>query len=146
MVKVQVSVRIRASAREVWDVLGDVASHVTWMDDAEAIRFTTPQRTGVGTGFDCDTHIGPFRLVDHMEITEWRPRRAMGVRHTALVTGTGRFTLRRARRGATRVTWEERLRFPWWFGGPAGAAVARAVLRRVWRRNLGNLKAVVERR
>jgi hypothetical protein len=141
--KVQVSVRIRASPAEVWEVLGDVASHVDWMEDAVAIRFTSRRRAGVGTAFDCDTRIGPFRLVDHMEITEWRPRRAMGVRHTAVVTGTGRFTLRR-RRGATLVTWEERLRFPWWFGGPLGATAARAVLRRVWRRNLRNLKAVVE--
>ena len=142
----QVSVRIQASPREVWDVLGDVAGHVDWMDDAVAIRFTTPQHAGVGTGFDCDTRIGPFRLVDHMEVTEWRPRRALGVRHTAIVTGTGRFTLRRRPRGATRVTWEEELRFPWWFGGPIGAAAARAVLRRVWWRNLRNLRAVVEAR
>ena len=66
-----------------------------------------------------------------MEITEWRPGRAMGVRHVGLVTGTGRFTLRKARGGRTRFTWTERLRFPLLPGRPdhrvrrqAGAASA----------------------
>jgi hypothetical protein len=148
--KVQVSVHVRASPDEVWRTLGDVASHVDWMLDAEAIRFTSRRRSGVGTTFDCDTRIGPFRLTDRMEITEWRPGKAMGVRHVGVVTGTGRFSLasggrlrRRSRRG-TRVTWEERLRFPWWLGGPVGALGAAPVLRAVWRRNLVNLRQKIE--
>ena len=72
-----------------------------------------------------------------MEITEWRTGRSMGVRHTGLVTGTGRFTLRRVdARGApaTRFTWSERLRFPWWLGGPVGGVVGGRVMKVVWRR------------
>src|SRR5262245_32724369 len=103
------------------------------MADAEAIQFTSAQRSGVGTTFDCDTRIGPFRVTDRMAITEWTPGKAMGVRHTGLVTGDGRFTLRRARRARTTFTWEEQLRFPWWFGGRVGAFVARPVLAAVWR-------------
>ena len=41
---------------------------------------------GVGTTFDCDTKIGPFRLTDRMEITEWVPNAAMGVSHVGTVT------------------------------------------------------------
>jgi hypothetical protein len=152
MPKVQVSVQIQASPQVVWETLRDLGSHVDWMLDAEAIRFTSRQRSGPGTTFDCDTKIGPFRLTDRMEITEWRPSRAMGVRHSGVVTGTGRFTLVGRRRwgvgrnrGGTRVRWEERLRFPWWFGGPVGAFVAAPVLRAVWRTNLRNLKELVER-
>jgi hypothetical protein len=78
-----------------------------------------------------------------MEITEWRPGKVMGVSHVGLVTGVGRFTLRRRRRG-TRFTWREELRFPAKMGGPFGAAVAAPVLRRIWRRNLRALKALVE--
>jgi hypothetical protein len=114
------------------------------MADAVAIRFTSRRQHGAGTTFDCDTKIGPFRLTDRMEITEWRPRRVMGVRHVGLVTGTGRFTLRRRRGGRTRFRWDERLSFPWYLGGPVGAAVAAPVLRRIWRRNLANLKRLVE--
>ena len=113
------------------------------MEDAVAIRFLTTKRDGVGTRFECDTKVGPLRMVDRMEVTEWSPRRAMGIRHHGIVTGSGRFTLQRRRRG-TVFTWDERLRFPVWAGGPLGALLARPVLRRVWRRNLANRKALVE--
>ncbi len=138
------SVVIDAPPDRVWAEVRDVGSHVDWMADAVAIRFTSSRRHGVGTTFDCDTKIGPFRLTDRMAITEWRERRAMGVEHSGVVTGTGQFKLRKARRGRTRFSWEERLTFPAWMGGPVGAFVAKPVMERVWRRNLGRLKAQIE--
>ena len=128
----------------MWSAIKDVGSHVEWMHDAVAIRFTSSRRSGVGATFDCDTRVGPLRLTDRMEITEWRPGRAMGIRHVGVVTGEGRFLLRRRLRGGTRFVWEERLVFPWWMGGPVGALFGGQVLRLVWRRNLRNLKRLVE--
>ena len=146
--RIRVSTVIDAPPRAVWASIKDIRSHVEWMEDAVAIRFTSPRRSGVGASFDCHTKVGPLRLTDRMEITEWRPGRAMGIRHVGIVTGEGRFSLRRrrfARRGTT-FTWEERLSFPWWMGGPLGALVGGQVLRLVWRRNLRNLKRRVESR
>ena len=134
---------IDAPPRAVWHRLADIADHVTWMADAAAIRFTGDRRTGVGTTFECETRVGPLRTLDLMEVTEWRERRAMGVRHSGLLTGTGRFLLRRRRRGRMRLVWDEELRFPWWLGGPFGGLVARPVLRAVWRGNLRRLAARV---
>jgi hypothetical protein len=115
------------------------------MADAVAIRFTTASTTGVGTTFDCDTRVGPIRLTDAMEITQWEPGRVMGVRHVGLVTGTGRFTLTPLDDGRTEFAWDETLEFPWFLGGRVGAAVAaRAVLTPLWRRNLQTLKGLVE--
>ena len=131
---------VDAPPDRVWADLRHLASHAEWMHDAVAIRFTSRQRQGVGTTFDCDTRVGPFRLTDRMEVTEWDEGRALGIHHVGLVTGEGRFSLRPARRGRTHFVWEERLRFPWWMGGPVGALVARPVLRRIWRRNLRNLQ------
>ena len=68
----------------------------------------------------------------------------MGVRHSGLVTGEGRFTLARRRGGRTRFTWQERLVFPWWMGGPLGGLMGGQVLRLVWKRNLSTLKRLVE--
>jgi hypothetical protein len=99
----------------------------------------------VGTTFDCDTKVGPFRLTDRMEITEWIEGEVMGVRHVGVVTGTGRFTLTPVGTHHTEFTWEERLEFPRWTGGALAAASARPVLRRVWERNLRSLAALVER-
>ena len=93
-----------------------------------AIRFLSDQRSGVGTRFECDTKIGPFTTTDVMEITEWVPGKAMGVRHSGVVTGTGRFTLKKARGGRTQFQWRERLVFPLWLGGPVGAFAAKPVL------------------
>jgi hypothetical protein len=49
-------------------------------------------------------------------------------------------------RPPTRVTWDERLRFPWWLGGPVAGLVAAPVLRRVWRGNLRRLGSLVQNR
>ncbi|HVF33057.1 MAG TPA: SRPBCC family protein [Acidimicrobiales bacterium] len=144
MARIRVATTIDAPPERVWDDVEDIASHVDWMHDAVAIRFTSGRTSGVGTTFDCDTRVGPLRLTDRMEITEWRPRRVMGIRHVGVVTGSGRFTLRRRRGGRTRFRWEERLVFPWWMGGSVGALVGGQVLRLVWRRNLANLKRRVE--
>lgn len=145
MPKLRVSTTIDAPPDEVWDDVSDLASHVEWMHDARAITFTSERSSGVGTTFDCETRVGPFGLTDRMEVTSWVRGREIGVRHVGLVTGVGRFTIRRLRRGRTRFTWTERLRFPWWMGGPVGAVVARPVLRRVWKRNLRSLAARFDR-
>jgi carbon monoxide dehydrogenase subunit G len=138
-----VQTTIDAPPRAVWRRLADIADHVSWMADAASIRFTGDQRKGVGTTFECETRVGPLRTRDVMEVTEWRERRAMGVRHDGLVTGTGRFLLRRRRRGRTRLVWDEQLRFPWWMGGAFGGLVASPVLRAVWRGNLRRFAARV---
>ena len=144
MAKIRVSTVIDATPKEVWASIEDVRTHTAWMADAVAIRFLTDRTSGVGTRFECDTKVGPLRLTDVMEITEWRPRKAMGVRHVGVVTGDGVFTLKRARGGRTRFQWSEEMVFPWWMGGPLGGVVGGRVLRRIWKANLRQLKARVE--
>lgn len=139
MARIRVGTVVDASPAEVWADVQDISSHPEWMADAVAIRFLTAQRSGVGTRFECDTKVGPFRLTDVMEITEWRPGKAMGVTHTGLVTGSGRFTLKALRGGRTRFQWREKLRYPLWMGGPVGALVSKPLLTWVWRRSLRNL-------
>ena len=145
---ISVGAYYEAPPAEVWKVLEPIESHVDWMADAELIRFVGEQTRGVGTRFECVTRVGPIRLTDRMEVTEWVPERAMGVRHDGLVTGTGRFTLEPLdddRR--TRFTWQEELTFPWWLGGPVGERIGgQAVMRRIWRGNLERLRTLVERR
>ena len=145
MARIKVSTVIAAPPEVVWEELRHIERHVDWMADAEAIRFTSRRREGKGTTFECDTRIGPFRLVDLMEVTEWRTGRTMGVRHTGLVTGEGGMYLKKLRGGRTRFTWDERFRFPWYFGGPVGGFVGgKPLISRVWKQNLANLKERVE--
>ena len=140
---IRMETTIDAPPADVWRRLADVGDHVTWMADAAEIRFTDDRRSGVGTVFECETRLGPLHTTDVMEITEWRDAAAMGVRHTGLFTGTGRFALSPAGEGGTVLSWEEDLIFPWWLGGPIGAWVARPILRWVWRGNLRRFSALV---
>lgn len=112
------------------------------MADAIAVRFESDRREGVGTTFQTDTKVGPIRLTDKMVITEWEPPAVMGIRHTGVVTGTGRFTLEEVpgRPDETRFTWQENLTFPAWMGGRLGGRFGAPVLRRIWHHNLENLR------
>jgi Polyketide cyclase / dehydrase and lipid transport len=144
-VRIRVAITMDVPPATVWAEIEHVERHVEWMDDSAHLDFIGSQRRGVGTEAKVWTRVGPFIARDVMVFTEWRPRRAMAIAHVGAVTGTGRFTLRRARGGRTRFVWEERLRFPWWLGGPVGERIAKPILKRIWRANLRTLKARVER-
>ncbi len=142
---IRVSIELDAPVSKVWSIVEPVERHVDWMADAESIRFVTDQHRGVGTEFVCVTKVGPIRLEDHMQITEWDDERRMGVRHTGIVTGSGVFELEPIDLGRrTRFTWTESLRFPWYLGGRLGEIVGgQAVMRLIWRRNLRKLAELV---
>ena len=143
VVQITVSIEIAAPLERVWAEVADLASHAEWMADAESIVFLTDQRSGAGTRMQVATRVGPLRTSDVMEIVEWTERLAIGVRHEGLVGGRGRFTLAKDH-GSTLFTWSESLTFPWYLGGALGAAVARPVLTRIWRRNLERLRRRIE--
>jgi uncharacterized protein YndB with AHSA1/START domain len=142
---IEVSIDIDAPPRRVWEVIEDIGTHTQWMRDAEAIRFTSTERRGIGTTFDCDTKVGPFRMTDRMEVTDWRDGETMAIRHVGAVTGEGRFLLYGLGSGRTRFVWREVLQFPRRQGGAVAAAIARPVLRRLWKGNLERLRDLVER-
>ena len=142
---IDVSITIGRAPSEVWDYIRHIESHVDWMHDANAIRITSLTRSGVGTIFECDTKIGPFRLVDKMEITTWKENETMGVRHQGLVSGWGEFSLEPSGTNETIFRWAESLSFPFYLGSWVGEFLARPVLKWVWRRNLTQLKDQVEK-
>lgn len=145
MPQIRVSIDLESPVSRVWEIVEPIERHVDWMADAVAIRFKNDQTRGTGTEFFCDTKVGPIKLVDQMTITSWIPEREMGVTHTGVVTGTGRFTLEQLDSDRTRFTWTESLVFPWWLGGPLGALIGgQLVMKAIWRRNLSALKKLVE--
>ncbi len=144
MAEVTVVIEIERSPAEVWSYVRDISSHVEWMADATEIRFTTEQTEGTGTSFECDTQIGPIRLVDLMTITSWVDEAEMGVKHEGVVTGVGVFHLTETAEGNSLFSWREKLSFPIWLGGPIGEIVAKPILTAVWKRNLRRLKETVE--
>lgn len=146
MPRIKIEIRIRAPLQLVWEMVADIRTHTEWMVDAESITVTSDCSSGVGTTFDCVTKIGPFRTIDHMEITEWIEERVMGVAHQGLVSGSGRFTLQEAGPSDTNFSWEETLTFPWWIGGRLTSIGSTPVLKAIWRGNLRRLSRLVEDR
>ena len=144
MAIIRVETVIDAPPDQVWAAIDDVRTHPQWMEDAVAVRVTSTVTSGVGTTFDCDTKVGPFRLTDRMAITRWDEGVAMGVRHVGLVEGEGEFVLTRLAGDRTGFAWTEELHFPWWMAGRLGARAGAPVLAHIWRRNLRNLKTLVE--
>ena len=140
MVTIRISTSVPAAPSVVWEDLRRIERHVEWMSDAESIRFLTDDTEGVGTRFECVTRLGPLRLIDRTEVTDWRDGVVMGIRHHGVVSGVGQFRLTPLTtpggEAHTRFEWNETLRFPWWMGGPIGAVMARPVLSAVWARNL----------
>jgi carbon monoxide dehydrogenase subunit G len=146
MGSIAVSIELDATPAVVWQVIEPIERHVDWMADAVAIRFVGDKWRGVGTLFLCDTKVGPIRLTDRMEITEWVPEQVIGVRHVGVISGTGKFSLTPLNNGTrTRFSWSEKLTFPWWLGGYLGEFFGgKLILKFVWRRNLRALKLIVE--
>ncbi len=142
---VTISIDIDAPVDRVWAELVDFASHTAWMKDAHRIRFEGEQREGAGTVLLIETRVGPLRTLDRFEITAVEPMRLVAGRHLGIFTGEGRFELAEIAPERVRLTWQEEIRFPWFFGGLAAAWVGRAILARIWQANLLNLKQLIER-
>ena len=141
MSDVVVSIDIDAPRQQVWDDVARLDTHVEWMADADRIDFLTPYTSGPGVAMEVATSFGPFRTKDRMEVVAWVPPERIEVVHVGLFTGRGAFELASLSATRTRFTWQETIRFPWYFGGRIGASVARPVFRWVWRRNLRRLAA-----
>ncbi len=143
MATIEIQVSIDASPKAVWAEMRHIERHVNWMHDAVSIDFLSDTTEGVGTSFLCLTKVGPLQTRDIMTITQWRENEVMGVKHIGLIQGTGLFTISPDGRGSI-ITWKESLQFPWWAFGFLGSHIASPVLRFIWKRNLKNLKSIVE--
>ena len=146
MARIEVSTHVEAPPQRVWDVLVDWERQAEWMDDASRVEVCSPQREGTGVLLRCRTAILGVGVNDDLVVTEWSPAAVLGVRHLGrVIRGVAAFELTQTTFG-THVAWWEEVDVP--LGG-VGETLALPVVvpwvRRVFRRNLANLKRTCER-
>ena len=109
--EIVLEVEVAAPVERTWAAATDWDRQGEWMLGTR-VRGTEQRGRGVGGGIRASTGVGPFRVVDTMEITGWTPPHCAYVRHTGrVVRGTGAFEVRERPGGATFV-WSEQLDLP----------------------------------
>jgi hypothetical protein len=90
------------------------------------------------------TKVGPFSLNDIITVTSWDEMESIGVVHEGLVTGEGAFYLSKNSEDSTKFDWIEVLKAPIYLGGPIAELFGSIVLKAIWKKNLKNLKKIIE--
>jgi uncharacterized membrane protein len=144
--RLEVVVDVAAPQQVVWQVLTDWERQPEWMLDAKEVHVLTPERTGEGVTLRCPTNLLGLTVQDVMRVTGWREPSYLEVTHLGkIITGSGAFELESLDAGATRITWWEEIDPPLGAFGEWGASTfVLPIIRRIFTRSLGNLRALAE--
>ena len=115
------------------------------MQDAANIDFLSENTSGIDTKMNVLTKVGPIKLNDVITVTRWEEMKSIGVIHEGIVTGEGIFFLSAVDANSTKFEWVEELKFPIYLGGPIGEIFGGLLLKQIWKKNLENLKNIIEK-
>tara|TARA_A200000113_G_scaffold154136_1_gene138932 strand:- start:2200 stop:2640 length:441 start_codon:yes stop_codon:yes gene_type:complete len=142
---ISVETNISASIDDVWSEVSLIENHSNWMNDAEEINFQSTTKSGVGTEIKVLTKIGPIKLYDYMIFTKWEEKKSIGVDHIGIVTGKGEMQFEEISENITKFKWVETLKFPYYLAGPIGEIFGKPIIEFIWKKNLKNLKEIIEK-
>ncbi len=142
--RIQISTIINKPLKDVWNEVKVMERHVNWMQDAENIEFLSENTSGLNTKMKVLTKVGPISLNDIITVNQWSEFDTIGVVHEGIVTGEGAFYLTSINENSTKFEWIETLKFPIYLGGSIGEFFGSFILKRIWKKNLYNLKRIVE--
>ena len=143
--RIKVSTIINKPLEVVWDEVKIMKNHVNWMQDAAKIDFLSLNESGIDTKMKVLTKVGPFSLNDIITVTKWEEMNSIGVVHEGIVTGEGAFYLSEIDDNSTKFEWIEELKAPYYLGGPIAEFFGGFVLKFIWKKNLMNLKNILEK-
>ena len=142
--RIEVSILINKPLDVVWNEVKVMEDHVNWMEDAVKIDILSDNTSGLNTKMNVLTKVGPITLTDIITVTEWKEKESIGVVHEGIVTGEGVFYLTEIEENKTKFQWVETLKFPFYLGGPLGEVFGGLILKYIWKKNLKNLKEIIE--
>ena len=143
--RIKLSTIINKPLEVVWDEVQIMKNHVNWMQDAAKIDFLSLNESGIDTKMKVLTKVGPFSLNDIITVTKWEEMNSIGVVHEGIVTGEGAFYLSENDDNSTKFEWIEELKAPYYLGGPIAEFFGGFVLKFIWKKNLMNLKNILEK-
>ena len=142
--RIEVSILINKPLDAVWNEVKVMEDHVKWMEDAVKIDILSENNSGLDTKMNVLTKVGPITLTDIITVTEWKEKESIGVVHEGIVTGEGVFYLSEIDDNKTKLQWVETLKFPFYLGEPIGEIFGGVILKYIWKKNLKNLKEIIE--
>jgi uncharacterized membrane protein len=140
----KMAIAIDAPIEMVWEAVADIERQPLWMQEMKSVRLLTQGPIGVGTRGEADVRIFLIGVVDPIEVDQYDPPVAFGIRHVGVFTGSGRIALESLDARRTLVRWDERLvppAFP-----NLGQLVQKPVLGAIFQADLERLKEMVEAR
>ena len=145
--RVQQSVTVNAPRAEVWDFVTDPANYREFLEGATRWEVMSDNDRGLGARYRMNLQVGSAQVGGLIEVVEWQPPSDMAWSSVMGIDQRGRWRLREAGDGRTRLTF----RFAYGVaGGGIIALIAERVaapsLRRRLRRSLLNIKQGVEQR
>ncbi len=142
--RIEISTVINKPLNVVWDEVKIMENHVNWMEDAVKIDILSENNSGLNTKMNVLTKVGPITLNDIITVTEWKEKESIGVIHEGTATGAGVFYLTSLDESKTKFQWVEILKFPFYLGGPLGEIFGGLIIKLIWKKNLKNLKEIIE--
>jgi Polyketide cyclase / dehydrase and lipid transport len=144
---VEAATVLPVAADRAWERALAWEEQVRWMADADRVTVLTPRRAGAGVRLSVRTRVFGIPLFSEpLEVVAWEPPHRLVLAHRGPVRGVGTWSLAPASGGAgTRFTWTEELTLPIPVLGALALLVYRPFLRRLMRRSLSNLAALLLR-
>jgi uncharacterized membrane protein len=137
-------IAIDAPIETVWEAISDIERQPLWMLEMKSVRLLTPGPVRVGTRGEADVRIFLVGVVDPVEVDQYDPPVAFGIRHVGVFAGSGRIRLEALDPRRTLVRWDERLvppAFP-----NLGQVIQKPILGAIFQADLERLKEMVEAR
>jgi carbon monoxide dehydrogenase subunit G len=145
--RIEERIEVAATPDAVWDYVTDPANYTEFMDGVTRWEVQGRTKRGLGARYRMLIQVGSAEVGGLIEVVEWKPSRNMAWSSVTGVDQRGRWMLRDAGEGRTRVTF--RFAYGVAGGGLAGLVAERVAarpLRRRFRQALTNLKGAVEGR
>ena len=142
--RVERTVTIRAPRERVWTHLEDPARHSRFMHDATRWERRGSRRKGIGARYSVRLRIGAAHAGGEIEIVEYEPGWELAWTGVTGLEHRGRWRLRDAPGGGTRVTFRITYSSPGGMWGMAVDAASAPMLAGVMERSLQELKRQVE--